>query len=99
MPAIDNKSILCYNTDMELNTATDWKSLHSVLRIQWIAAGYNSDLRRLLNNITDMVSEFSKLEVDARRIHKDTSLVGPREQINQAIKRLDQLLLMALLMK
>jgi len=46
-----------------------------------------------------MVSEFSKLEVDARRIHKDTSLVGPREQINQAIKRLDQLLLMALLMK
>ena len=99
MPAIDNKSIMCYNTHMELKTATDWSSLHSVLRIKMNAAGYDSDLQRLLNNITDMVSEFSKLEVDARRIHKDTSLVGPREQINQAIKRLDQLLLMALLMK
>jgi len=92
---------MCYNTDMELKTATDWPSLHSVLRIRMKALAFCSDhdLRRLLNNITDMVTAFSKLEVDARRIHKDTSLVGPREQINQAIKRLDQLLLMALLMK
>ena len=84
---------------MELKTATDWQSLHAVLRSKLHAAGFNSDLQRLLNNITDMVSEFSKLEVEARRIHKDMNLIGPREQLNAAIKRLDQLLLMAQLMK
>ncbi len=84
---------------MELKTATDWQALHALLRSKLHAAGFNNDLQRLLNNITDMVSEFSKLEVEACRIHKDTNLVGPREQINQSIKRLDQLLLMAQLMR
>lgn len=88
---------------MELKTATDWHPMLWKLRdtLYDIAdttdASY--DLYRLLNNITDMVTAFSKLEVDARRIHKDTALIEPRANINSAIKRLDQLILVAILMK
>ena len=88
---------------MELKTATDWHLLRANLRnklYDTADATYDLyDLYRLLSNITDMVTAFSKLEVDARRIHKDTALIEPRANINSAIKRLDQLILVAILMK
>lgn len=88
-----------YNTIMEIKTATDWQLVYKNLRTELHSIGYNPDLTKLVDNIATMVTELSKLEVEARR-SKNTSKVLPQiKLINQAISRLESLLLMAKLMK
>ena len=84
---------------MKIEYATDWHEVHGMLRIQLQKIGYNPDLQRLLNNVTNMVTELSQLEVTARRTHKTTYADDKVVQINQAIDHLEKLLLMAALMK
>jgi hypothetical protein len=61
--------------------------------------GYNPDLQRMLNNITNMVTELSKAEVEARRKRMHSTIATKLEKINQAIDHLEKLLVMANLMK
>lgn len=84
---------------MIIKKATDWQLIESDLRSELFTSGYNPDLKKMLDNITGMVTELSKAEVEARRLHSDKYLEGPLNKINAAIKHLEQFLLMARLMK
>jgi len=84
---------------MKITSSLDWHDVHTKLRTQINSLPYNPDLRKMLNNITNMVTELSKLEVDTRRTQKFSYTEKQVNEINQAIDHLEKLLLMAELMK
>jgi hypothetical protein len=84
---------------MKIEKATDWQDVHTKLRSQMLGIGYNPDLQRMLNNITNMVSELSKLEVDARRTRVEHYAKEKVNEINKSIDHLEKLLLIAELMR
>lgn len=84
---------------MIITVSTDWQEIHRQIRVELNTIGYNSDLAKLVKNIDIMVSDLSKIEVVARRT-KNTTLYNERLQyINNAIDRLEKLILMAKLMR
>ena len=84
---------------MKIQIATDWQEVYNKLRIELDSTGYNPDLRKMLENITTMVTALSKLEVEARRIKRYSYTEDLVLKINQAIDHLEKLVLMAKLMK
>lgn len=56
---------------------------------------YNSDLKKMLKNIEQMISDLSKKEVEARRLKSPDILQGSLTEINKAIDHLRQLVLIA----
>ena len=84
---------------MEIKTALDWQGVYTQLNIDLNYVGYNPDLRKMLTNISLMVTELSKLEVTGRRLHNQKFLADPVARINKAIDHLEKLILMAKLMK
>lgn len=83
---------------MQIQSSLDWNSVHSELRTQIGQVPFNPDLRRMLNNISNMVSELSSLEVESRRINKPEYNKEKVDDINKAINHLEKLLLIAKLM-
>jgi len=83
---------------MQIQNSLDWQAVHAELRTQLGQLPYNPDLRRMLNNISNMVSELSQAEVEARRISKMSYTETKVLQINEAINHLEKLLLIAKLM-
>lgn len=83
---------------MQIQTSLDWQLVHSELRKQIEQLSYNPDLRRMLNNISNMVSELSSAEVETRRINKPEYNKEMVDNINNAINHLEKLLLIAKLM-
>lgn len=83
---------------MQIQSSLDWNSVHSELRAQIGQVPFNPDLRRMLNNISNMVSELSQLEVESRRINKPEYNKEKVDAINNAINHLEKLLLIAKLM-
>ena len=84
---------------MNITHAIDWQTIRSKLRIELSCIGYNPDLNKMLKNIDTMVTDLSKLEVSARRNHSTLFTKEKVDEINQAIKHLEQFLLVAKLMK
>jgi hypothetical protein len=82
---------------MKIKHAIDFQSLD--LKRELDSIGYNPDLKKMYNNITNMVTELSKLEVTARRISREDYTSQLLEKINLAIDHLEKLILMAKLMK
>lgn len=83
---------------MQIQTSLDWQAVHSELRKQIEQLSFNPDLRRMLNNISNMVSELSSAEVETRRINKPEYNKLKVDDINKAINHLEKLLLIAKLM-
>ena len=83
---------------MQIQTSLDWQAVHSELRKQIEQLSFNPDLRRMLNNISNMVSELSSAEVETRRINKPEYNKQKVDDINKAINHLEKLLLIAKLM-
>jgi len=83
---------------MKIENSLDWQAVHSELRTQIGQVPYNPDLRRMLNNISNMVSELSQSEVESRRINKPEYNKLKVDDINKAIDHLEKLLLIAKLM-
>lgn len=84
---------------LTISNSLEWRAVQSQLMNQINTIGYNPDLFKMLKNITGMVDELSKLEVEARRTHKTSQIEKQVEKINQSIDRLEKLLLIGLLMK
>lgn len=84
---------------MKIEKATDWQDVHTKLRSQMLSIGYNPDLQKMLNNITNMVSELSNLEVTARRTRVEHYVKEKVDDVNKAIDHLEKLLLIAQLMR
>jgi hypothetical protein len=83
---------------MKIETALDWGVVGVELTIQLNQLPYNRDLRRMLRNLDEMVTELSKAEVEARRIHKPEYTKDKVDKINKAIDHFEKLLLIAQLM-
>ena len=83
---------------MQIQTSLDWQAVHTELRKQIGQLPFNPDLRRMLNNISNMVSELSQAEVESRRINKPEYNKLKVDDINKAIDHLEKLLLIAKLM-
>lgn len=83
---------------MQIQTSLDWQAVHAELRTQIGQLPFNPDLRRMLNNISNMVSELSQAEVESRRINKPEYNKLKVDAINKAIDHLEKLLLIAKLM-
>jgi len=84
---------------MEIQNSLDWQKVNADLSSQLSSVGYNPDLYKMLNNITLMVTELSKVEVEARR-SKSTRVTQEKVvDINKAINHLEKLMLMAILMR
>jgi hypothetical protein len=83
---------------MKIENSLEWNAVHTELRTQMSGLGYNPDLQRMLNNITNMVSKLSNLEVEARRTRIEHYMQDTKDDINKAIDHLEKLLLVARLM-
>lgn len=80
---------------MEIKLATDWSEVRGKLLAQMLPLPFNNDLLKLLSNVDSMVSALSKLEVEARRLRAPYKVKDTVDEINQAIKHLEQLLIVA----
>lgn len=83
---------------MKIETSMDWNTVSRELSRQLGALPFNPDLRKLQLNINRLVSELSVLEVEARRTKKPTLTEPLLNQINEAIDRLEKLIIIATLM-
>jgi len=83
---------------VNLENSLDWPSISKELLSQLNAIDYNPDLRKMYKNIENMVSELSKLEVEARRTHILHYAQSKLDEVNKSIDHLAKLLLMAKLM-
>jgi hypothetical protein len=84
---------------MEIQTALDWNKVSTDLHSQLRSVGYNPDLKKMFDNIDNMVKELSKAEVRIRRSGNAFRLNDQLDQINKSIKHLEHYLLMAKLMR
>jgi len=83
---------------MQIQTSLDWQAVYSELTKQIGQLPYNPDLWKMLNNISNMISELSKAEVKPRRLNKPEYNKEKVDAINKAIDHLEKLLLIAKLM-
>jgi len=84
---------------MKIEQATDWQEVKSSLLKQMQSIGYNPDFNKMIKNIDSMITELSKVEVEARRIRKSKLVQNQLDEINKAIDHLEKLLLIAQLMR
>ncbi len=82
---------------MKIETSLDWGEVGGELTRQLNKLPYNSDLRKLINNIDHMIVDLSKAEVEARRINKLEYTKEKVDDINTAIDHLEKLILIATL--
>ena len=80
------------------NTAEEARDIIIDLRKQLHRLPYNADLFKLLNNIGEMNSQLSRLEVEMRQTRKSHKFDAHKEDMIKAIKHLEHLILMATLM-
>lgn len=84
---------------MKIEQAVDWQKVKASLLKQMKVIGYNPDFNKMIKNIDSMVTELSKVEVEARRIRKSNMIQNQLGEINKAIDHLEKLLLIAQLMR
>lgn len=80
-----------------IKNSLDYPTYRDQLMLSIKALPYNRELRKMLSNIDDMVSELSKAEVQARRGHKDIAGLPELKRVNESIKFLEQWIVMGAL--
>jgi hypothetical protein len=88
---------------MKVTNSLDWDQARNDLKSQLSQLSYNSDLRKMLRTIDNLVDELSRLEVEARQ-HGNRGSYQSRcdskvVEINTAIDNLDKWITMALLLE
>jgi hypothetical protein len=58
---------------------------------------YSPDIRKMLKNIDTMITELSKIEVEARRTKRDTVVKAQLDKINEAVDTVEKWVIMAVL--
>jgi hypothetical protein len=84
---------------MKIETSLDWGPAREDLMTQIQSLSYNSDLRKMLRALDDMVSKLSQMEVESRRTKNNTKSTERIAQINKSIENLEQWITMAMLME
>lgn len=83
---------------MTITTALEGIEVCDRLKKDLSQIRYNPDLQKMHKNITVMVTEISKLEVNCRRAHNRALLEAPLSKLNEAVDKLEKYILMAKLM-
>jgi hypothetical protein len=84
--------------NMTIKSSLDWQLTRAELDAQICATSHSVELRKMLKNIDNMVTDLSKLEVEARRTKSDRGCVDKIKEIEEAVTHLDQWLITAILM-
>lgn len=84
---------------MEIKTSLEFQSVTDKLRKELKSINYNKDLHKMYFNIETMITDLSKLEIVARRLHKSDMTLSKVDDINKAINHLEKLIVMAKLMQ
>jgi hypothetical protein len=84
---------------MKIEKSTEWENLRGEIVQQVRSLNYNPDIRKMIKNIDGLVTNLSKLEVEARRTKRDYYLKQPLEEINTALATLDQFITLAHLLQ
>jgi hypothetical protein len=82
-----------------IKNSLEWEDRRAEYKSQIRALPYNREIRTMLQNIDNMVNALSKAEVIARRKHVKTETLPELEQVNSAIKNLEQWLMMGTLLR
>jgi hypothetical protein len=82
---------------VEIKTINDWFEVDKELVRQIRGVGYNPDLAKMKRNLDEMIRDFSRAEVEARRT-KNYHYLQPRiDNINRSIESLEHWILMLVL--
>ena len=73
----------------------DCAKIVDLLQKQLKDVRYNSDLQKMLDNINNMATEISKLEVNCRQRKNYAQLEKPIKDFNESVDRLEKLILIA----
>lgn len=84
---------------MNIQSALEGREVCDQLRKELSRLRYNPDLKKMLGNIENMVTEISKLEVVCRRSHSRAILDTPLKNLNTSVDHLQKLILVAKLME
>lgn len=82
-----------------IKSSLDWQLTRKQLVAQMQQLPYNSDLHRMLYNIDAMITDLSRAEVEARRQKRSLDKLPELAKANDAIKTIEQWLMMAVFMK
>lgn len=80
---------------MNITSALDGKRVCNVLLAELNQLNYNPDLRKMLSNIENMITELSKKEVIARQRHDPSIVNSLLTDINNAVSHLEKFILVA----
>ena len=80
-----------------IKNSLEWQAHRRDLAEKVRSVPYSPDLRRMLKNIDDLVTELSKIEVEARRTKSKTKVNIHLNKISEAINTLEQWTLLAAL--
>lgn len=84
---------------MKIAVSTEWQEIRRQIKVELRTIGYNPDLDKMVNNVDLMVSALSKIEVVVRRSRGSALFIEKLSAINDAIDRIEKLMIMAKLMR
>ena len=95
-PLSTNNSIQDFITHMKIpfETAIEARKIVDDFHRQLKTLKYNPDLKKMATNLDQLVSDLSKAEVLARTNRAPSITDKPREELAEAIDRLDKYILM-----
>lgn len=77
-----------------ITSSLDWTQRKDVLAEQIRTLPYNSDLRKMLDNIEPLVRDLSRAEVFYRRMHRSGKSNPELDRVNDAINELEKWIIM-----
>jgi hypothetical protein len=83
---------------MKINNSLDWPKVRGELSTDISKLNYDPSLRLMLKNIDTMVSELSKIEVEARRTKSTYLTAAKLDKINESIDALDKFVMLGILL-
>jgi hypothetical protein len=80
-----------------IKNSLDWPKVRVELESKISQLDYSPDIRKMLKNIDTMITELSKIEVEARRTKRDTVVKAQLDKINEAVDTVEKWVIMAVL--
>jgi len=78
-----------------IKNSLEWAAVRQDLWTKISGVPYSPDLRRMLKNADELVTELSKIEVDARRTKSNTKVDTQLVKIQDTVNTLEQWILLA----
>jgi len=86
---------------LQIETSEDWQGIESELRktVKNLPFHVKKDLEKINKNISAVISELSKAEIECRRKHKPTqTFLETRDKCNEMLKDYQKMIMMGKLL-